>query len=150
MPRPAILLLGVLAFLSALFYQPISRYAIVQGYYRRPDQIKAYHGLDLRIIPNSMQCEDMHLDKSSGLIFAACQTGNPMARYQWWPPLGLFSMKGGQGTIVVIDTRVRIALFCPHSFFFCTLLSSLCPLASMGLQVADSGLLDIHLNRTEI
>ncbi|KAH8678380.1 hypothetical protein BX600DRAFT_532251 [Xylariales sp. PMI_506] len=103
--RVASLVLGLIAVLCAILYRPVANYALVQGYHRRPEQIEAYHGMELKIIPNSMQCEDMHLDSKSGLIFASCQLGDPLARYHWWPPLGLFSMKGGQGTIVVIDTH---------------------------------------------
>ncbi|MCJ1282967.1 hypothetical protein MMC26_002294 [Xylographa opegraphella] len=99
-----------LAALAALLYNPIKLRAEVLGYTRSQASIRNIHGEDLRVIPNTVQCEDLHYHLPSGLLFAACQ-GRSAERFSWFPasPEGNFrdpkAAADSQGGLFVIDPK---------------------------------------------
>ncbi|MCJ1289943.1 hypothetical protein MMC34_001477 [Xylographa carneopallida] len=99
-----------LATLIALLYNPIKLRAVVLGYTRSQASIENIHGADLRVIPNTVQCEDLHHHLPSGLLFAACQ-GRSAERFLWFPasPQGNFrdpkAAADSQGGLFVIDPK---------------------------------------------
>ncbi|MCJ1405775.1 hypothetical protein MMC11_009005 [Xylographa trunciseda] len=73
-----------LAAVGALLYNPIKLRAEVLGFTRSQASIQNIHGEGLKVIPNTVQCEDLHHHLPSGLLFAACQ-GRPAERFLWFP-----------------------------------------------------------------
>ena len=69
----------------ALFYKPIIVRIEVLGLTRPLDKIHNIHGQDLRTLPNTLHCEDLHYHEHSHLLFGASQE-NPDARWLWFPP----------------------------------------------------------------
>jgi hypothetical protein len=80
-----LLTLAVLAAIAGLLYNPIALRAEVLGATRPLSSFKNIHGEELRIIPDTLICEDLHLHKESGLLFTACE-GNYEDRFKWFPP----------------------------------------------------------------
>lgn len=101
----------LLSIFAALLYNPIKLRAEVLGFLR-PKSVDDIHGEGLKIIPNTVQCEDLHHHLPSGLLFAACQ-GQATARYSWFPPSSGANFKDhkaaaeSHGSIYVIDPKVR-------------------------------------------
>ncbi|MCJ1478612.1 hypothetical protein MMC13_007293 [Lambiella insularis] len=99
----------ILTVLAGLLYNPIKLRAEVLGFLR-PSSVEDIHGEGLRIIPNTVQCEDLHHHLPSGLLFTACQ-GQAEARYSWFPPSGGANFKDhkaadkSHGSIYVIDPK---------------------------------------------
>ncbi|MCJ1380675.1 hypothetical protein MMC17_003783 [Xylographa soralifera] len=99
-----------IAAFAALLYNPIKLRAEVFGFTRSQVSIQNIHGEDLKVIPNTVQCEDLHHHLPSGLLFAGCQ-GRPAERFSWFPA----STKGNfrdpkaaadsQGGLFVIDPK---------------------------------------------
>lgn len=90
------------------FYGPVKQRITVLGITRPYDKIVNIHGQDLRLIPNTVQCEDLHLHKESGMLFTACQGAeDTTGRYKWFPPLEKFNTEGiNQGSFYVVDPKV--------------------------------------------
>ena len=73
------------------------------------------HGCDgqLRSIPGTRHCEDMHYHPRSGLLFAACE-GPQSPRFRWNPPAAHFDEPEsvptgeGRGGLVVVNPKVGI------------------------------------------
>ncbi|KKA29783.1 hypothetical protein TD95_005189 [Thielaviopsis punctulata] len=63
---------------------------------------------DLKYIPDTIQCEDLHLYEKTGMIFTACQDGRE-GRLSWFPPIDNFDdpflAQESQGSIHIIDPK---------------------------------------------
>lgn len=63
------------------FFGPLKQRLTVFGVTRDIDSIINIHGDGFRVIPDTVQCEDLHLHEESGLLFTACQgSEDPTAR----------------------------------------------------------------------
>ncbi|MCJ1394701.1 hypothetical protein MMC18_007581 [Xylographa bjoerkii] len=97
-----------LAAFAALLYSPIKLRAEVLGFTRSQASIQNIHGEGLKIISNTVQCEDVHHHIQSGLLFAACQ-GHSAERFSWFPPMANFrdprAVAESQGGLFVIDPK---------------------------------------------
>ena len=104
------ILLTVITSLIALLYSPFKLRAEVLGFTRSFKPPLNIHGEDLQVIPNTVQCEDIHHHLPSGLLFAGCQ-GRAEERFSWFPPLDIFkdekAAARGDGGIYVIDPKVN-------------------------------------------
>ena len=95
----------------ALLYNPVKLRAEVLGFTRSPTTLQNIHGEGLRIIPDTVLCEDLHQHGPSGLLFAGCQ-GRPAERYLWFPPAPGAILKDpkaaadSQGGVFLIDPEV--------------------------------------------
>ncbi|MCJ1358095.1 MAG: hypothetical protein MMC33_008093 [Icmadophila ericetorum] len=102
--------LGALVLSASVFYKPLSLRAEVLGLLRPHDSIQNVHGEDLKIIPDTVQCEDLHHHLPSGLLFAACQ-GSEDERFSWFPPLANFkdhnAAEKSQGGLYVVDPKTK-------------------------------------------
>ncbi|MCJ1401531.1 hypothetical protein MMC11_004746 [Xylographa trunciseda] len=99
-------ILAVLALVTAVLYNPITLRIQVLGISRSFGTIENIHGEDLRVIPDTLYCEDLHHHLPSGLLFGASED-NSENRWKWFPPITIFSDPTalGHGTIVVIDPK---------------------------------------------
>ncbi|MCJ1431034.1 hypothetical protein MMC27_000384 [Xylographa pallens] len=99
-------ILAVLASITAVLYNPIALRVKVLGISRGYSTIQNVHGEELRVIPDTLYCEDLHHHLPSGLLFGASED-NPANRWKWFPPIAIFSDPTalGHGTIVVIDPK---------------------------------------------
>ena len=96
---------------GGLLYNPLKLRAEVVGIFRPLQSIQNVHGEGLRLIPDTVQCEDVHHHLPSGLLFAACQDKKTeVERYSWFPPLANFkdhtAATRSAGSIVVVDPKV--------------------------------------------
>jgi len=108
-PQAAFLVL-VVAMVVFPLYGPVKQRIVVLGLTRSADSIVNVHGQGLRIIPDTVQCEDSHMHKESGMIFTACQgSGDIDARWSWFPPLLKFDepQNAKQGSLYVVDPKVN-------------------------------------------
>ena len=80
-----IFFLSTLALLASILYEPITRRMEVFGINRPLHKIHNIHGEDLKIIPDTIYCEDLHYHEPSGLLFGAAET-DKVARKKWFPP----------------------------------------------------------------
>ena len=103
-------IIGLVLALAAVLYKPVDQRITTLGFRRTLENIPTIHGHETKIIPNTLQCEDAHFHKDSGLIFAACQSGDLNDRYHWFPPLGIFKdhKKARGGSLVVVDPKVSL------------------------------------------
>ena len=69
----------------ALLYRPIIVRIEVLGLTRPLNKIHNIHGQDLRKLPDTLHCEDLHYHEHSHLLFGASQE-NPDYRWLWFPP----------------------------------------------------------------
>ena len=69
----------------ALFYKPIVVRIEVLGLTRSLNKIHNVHGQDLRKLPDTLHCEDLHYHEHSHLLFGTSQE-NPDVRWLWYPP----------------------------------------------------------------
>jgi len=75
------LLVVFFAVLLFPFFGPFTQRLAVLGVTRDLDSIINIHGDGFRVIPDTVQCEDLHLHEQSGLLFTACQgSEDPTAR----------------------------------------------------------------------
>jgi len=90
----------------ALFYRPFDHRMTVLGWHRDAEAgFPSIHGASpLRMIPDTVHCEDLHHHRPSNLLFTACQA-DAAARIAWFPPLGHFAdhRAAGRGSLNVID-----------------------------------------------
>ena len=110
-PFVLISLLAIFAPYLFTYLVPIRIKYTVVGFSRPRDQIKNIHGEQLKHIPDTPLCEDLHLHELSGLLFTACGSVDQGLdiRRNWFPPLGLLDVKHSKkqkGSIVVIDPKV--------------------------------------------
>ncbi|MCJ1281307.1 hypothetical protein MMC26_000626 [Xylographa opegraphella] len=103
-------ILTALVSLAAVLYSPIALRVKVLGVSRGFGTIQNIHGEALRVIPDTLYCEDLHHHLPSGLLFGASED-NPENRWKWFPPIAIFSEPTalGHGTIVVIDPKTFTA-----------------------------------------
>ncbi|KAI1141844.1 calcium-dependent phosphotriesterase [Hypoxylon sp. FL0543] len=96
-------LVGVL---SALLYAPVKREATVIGLFRPLSSWQNIHGIENRVIPDTVACEDLHYHEPSGLLYSAC-AGDLEKAAGWFPGAGSldYPEKPGYGTLVVIDPK---------------------------------------------
>nr|POE72908.1 serum paraoxonase/arylesterase 1 [Quercus suber] len=105
MPSIQVVLAGGFAALAAVCYAPVRQRYITLGVGRPAHKIVNIHGVEgLKVIPNTIQCEDLHHEKTTNMLFAACQATRD-ERHKWFPPLGVFTdpKAVGEGQIVRVD-----------------------------------------------
>ena len=131
--------LGVFTLSAAILFRPLSHRAEILGYLR-PYEVENIHGEDLTLIPDTIQCEDLHHHIPSGLLFAGCQ-GSEEERFSWFPPLANFKDEKAaiksKGGIYVVNPKV-----CTRIFFFLTLCNR--------RALAKKDTLDLHLPTSRI
>lgn len=66
-------------------HNPLTLRMEVLGLRRPQSSIANIHGEDLRVIPNTHYCEDLHYHSPSNLLFAASEP-NIENRWIWFPP----------------------------------------------------------------
>ncbi|OAA32022.1 Six-bladed beta-propeller, TolB-like protein [Moelleriella libera RCEF 2490] len=100
-------LVGLVFVLGAVLFQPVNQRLTTLGLRRPLDSLPMIHGHATEIIANTQHCEDVHYHSDSGFIYTACQTGDPHARYEWFPPLGIFEdhRKATGGRLFVVDPK---------------------------------------------
>lgn len=103
LPKRSAITLCTLALSVSLLYAPISQRLLTFGVTR--GAITNNPGVDdLRLIPNTVMCEDLHLEQSTQQLFTACQD-DASQREQWFPPSMVLndptSLSGG--SIVRVD-----------------------------------------------
>lgn len=76
---------AILVSLAALFYKPITLRVEVLGLTRPLNKIQNVHGEDLRMIPDTLYCEDLHYHEHSHLLFGASEE-KLETRWKWFPP----------------------------------------------------------------
>ncbi|RYC56416.1 hypothetical protein CHU98_g9805 [Xylaria longipes] len=100
----------VVALLSALgawLYEPVRHFVAVLGV--RPFSGSAnIHGVETRLIPDTVGCEDLEYHASSGMLYTACVGDIEIAR-GWNPGAEALArpVKSAYGTIVVIDPTTQ-------------------------------------------
>ncbi|KAM0538217.1 hypothetical protein ACHAO7_012262, partial [Fusarium culmorum] len=105
---PRTLALSALAIgLAVLVARPINRFTTVLGVFRQPANTVVKDG-DFVTIADTMLCEDLHLHKSSGLLYTACEDSYE-SRFSWFPGLGVLhdplTASKSRGSIHVIDPK---------------------------------------------
>jgi hypothetical protein len=66
-------------------------------------------GSEYHLIPDTINCEDLHYHPGSGLLYAACQDKPRVDGQTWFPPLARFDVEAGwasRGGLVVVDPKV--------------------------------------------
>ncbi|OTA90113.1 hypothetical protein M434DRAFT_14147 [Hypoxylon sp. CO27-5] len=96
----------VVGILSALLYAPVKREATVLGLFRPLNSWQNVHGIENRVIPDTVACEDLHYHETSGMLYTAC-AGDMEKAAGWFPGSGSLDYPNnpGYGTLVVIDPR---------------------------------------------
>ena len=90
--------------LAAFLARPITRFTTVLGVFRQPVPTIIEDG-NLITIPDTMLCEDVHLHKSSNILFTACEDSYE-SRFSWFPGLGvLHDPRKMRGSLHVIDPK---------------------------------------------
>lgn len=114
LPSKLRVFLTVAVTIASLYGPPTYHQLRVLGIVNRDEPTGNVHGLDaqVRLIPGTRQCEDVHHHQRSGLLFTACE-GDGSARLKWFPPTGNFddpqsvsTDKAGRGELVVVDPKV--------------------------------------------
>lgn len=105
--RNALFLLAALVFYA---YAPIKQRLVTLGVLRKSSSIQNIHGSELRIIPDTRHCEDLHFWPGSGLLYTACE-GKDSPRMRWFPPMTVFDevpVETGvaTGSLYVLDPDV--------------------------------------------
>jgi hypothetical protein len=101
----ALAAVGGLAAIGGVLYSPVKQRYTTLGLGRAADKIVNIHGVEpLKIIPNSIQCEDLHLETTTQKLFAACQE-TAKERSLWFPSLAVVTNPTavGRGTIIRVD-----------------------------------------------
>lgn len=113
-PSKLRIFLTVAVTIASLYGPPTYHQLRVLGIVNRDEPTGNVHGLDgqVRLIPGTKQCEDVHHHERSGLLFTACE-GDGSARLKWFPPTGNFddpqsvpTDKARRGELVVVDPKV--------------------------------------------
>lgn len=77
----AVIVVGVF---SALLYTPVKQEAIIMGLFRPLESWQNVHGIENRVIENTVACEDIHYHESSGMLYTACM--RDIAKAAGWFP----------------------------------------------------------------
>lgn len=104
-------LLFVLFGVTAYHYNSIRQRVVTLGLTRSATSVSNVHGQDLRIIPDTKHCEDLHFSSSNGLLYTACE-GEDSDRVGWFPPMVVFDRipdknDARSGSIYTIDPKVN-------------------------------------------
>ncbi|QIW95655.1 hypothetical protein AMS68_001173 [Peltaster fructicola] len=85
---------------------PIYNRAVTLGITR--SSFDNIHGYGLKLLPETVACEDLHYESHSNQLYTSCQVDN-VKRSAWFPPLLQFdeSASTAEGTIVVIDVATQ-------------------------------------------
>lgn len=113
MSRALRTLLAATAILIALYGPPTYHRLRVLGIVPTalPPRVSS-SAYEIRTIPNTRHCEDLHHHLKSGLLFTACE-GEASPRFDWFPPLAHFDRPedvptdGARGGLVIVDPKVR-------------------------------------------
>ncbi|CAJ2503650.1 Uu.00g110440.m01.CDS01 [Anthostomella pinea] len=100
----AMTLLGAFA---ALVYGPVKHTCEVMGLFRpHGDAWVNIHGIENRVIPDTVACEDLHYHEASGMLYSAC-SGDIEEMAGWFPGATALDHpeKASHGTLVVIDPK---------------------------------------------
>ncbi|KAI0476301.1 serum paraoxonase/arylesterase family protein [Xylariaceae sp. FL0804] len=94
------------AYNSALSYGPAKHMVGVLGLARSLETWQNIHGLETRVIPDTVACEDLHYHAESGMLYTACN-GNITTAAGWMPGAQSFAHPEtvSHGTLVVIDPK---------------------------------------------
>lgn len=84
--------------------------AVVFGFLRTNPSSTHVQQEDIRYIPDTVHCEDLHYHAPSKIIFTACED-HAETRFQWFPPLTNFDnssiLKTYHGSLHVIDPETK-------------------------------------------
>ncbi|KAL7622500.1 hypothetical protein AAE478_008007 [Parahypoxylon ruwenzoriense] len=97
---------AVIGILSMLIYSPLKREIVLLGLTRPLSSWQNVHGIENRVIQDTVACEDLHYHETSGMLYSAC--GGDMAKAAgWFPGSGTLDHpeNPGYGTLVVIDPK---------------------------------------------
>ncbi|KAI0888216.1 calcium-dependent phosphotriesterase [Annulohypoxylon maeteangense] len=96
----------VVGILSAFLYSPLKREALILGVLRPLSSWEKVHGIENRVIEDTVACEDLHYHEPSGLLYSACMDDMKKAS-GWFPGSGTFDHPENPsfGTLVVIDSK---------------------------------------------
>lgn len=76
--------LVVVGVLSALLYTPVKRGVVVLGFLRPIESWQNVHGIENRVIEDTVACEDLHYHEPSGMLYSAC--GGDLEKAATWFP----------------------------------------------------------------
>ncbi|KAI5285330.1 hypothetical protein KEM55_000704, partial [Ascosphaera atra] len=97
------------AIVLAVLFHPIYVQLQVLGIFRSPSRTTelAVPEQDVRFIPSTPFCEDIHYYPRANQVFTACDADAETTRFQWFPPGGTFidPTKAAMGTLKVIDLK---------------------------------------------
>ncbi|KAL9082816.1 MAG: hypothetical protein Q9159_006147 [Coniocarpon cinnabarinum] len=98
---------GLVGTLVALLYQPVYQRAIVLGFTRPQHSISNVHGVEaLKVIPDTIACEDLHHHRPSDLLFTACQDDKTQ-HFGWFPAVGNYKdpKRVNKGSLTIVDPK---------------------------------------------
>lgn len=111
MATVGVVLAGLTGLAAYLYGPPTQRALTKLGVYRELTSSSLADPADLVVIPDTVQCEDLHYHAPSHTLFTACEDVYD-TRFQWFPPLGLFDAPDlawkAQGSLHTIDPEVCI------------------------------------------
>ncbi|KAI1373541.1 calcium-dependent phosphotriesterase [Hypoxylon crocopeplum] len=96
----------VIGALSMLLYAPLKREATVLGLLRPLGSWENLHGIENRVIQDTVGCEDLHYHETSGMLYSAC--GGDIEKIAgWYPGAGSLGHpeNPGNGGLVLIDPK---------------------------------------------
>jgi hypothetical protein len=98
--------LGLVA-LVAFLAGPISHFVQITGVFLTPNSTVLGESQGPIYIEDTIHCEDVHHYRPANLLFTACED-NKNIRFSWFPPLGHLLPLTAQGSIHVVDPKVRL------------------------------------------
>ncbi|KAI2626995.1 calcium-dependent phosphotriesterase [Hypomontagnella submonticulosa] len=98
--------LVVVGVLSALLYTPVKRGVVVLGFLRPIESWQNVHGIENRVIEDTVACEDLHYHEPSGMLYSACG-GDLEKAATWFPGAGSLGHpeNAGYGSLVLINPK---------------------------------------------
>ncbi|KAI0386462.1 calcium-dependent phosphotriesterase [Hypomontagnella monticulosa] len=98
--------LVVVGVLSALLYTPVKRTVVVLGFLRPLETWQNVHGVENRVIEDTIACEDLHHHEPSGMLYSAC-AGDLEKAATWFPGAGSLDHpeNAGYGSLVLINPK---------------------------------------------
>ncbi|KAI1634766.1 serum paraoxonase/arylesterase [Biscogniauxia mediterranea] len=96
----------VLGALAAFLYAPLKQGAIVMGLTRPLASWVNVHGLENRVIEDTVACEDVHYHAPTGMLYLGC-IGDLVKASGWFPGADALEHPEdpARGTFVVVDTK---------------------------------------------
>ncbi|KAI1488588.1 serum paraoxonase/arylesterase [Biscogniauxia mediterranea] len=96
----------VLGALAAFLYAPLKQGAIVMGLTRPLASWVNVHGLENRVIEDTVACEDVHYHAPTGMLYLGC-VGDLVKASGWFPGADALEHPEdpARGTFVVVDTK---------------------------------------------